>query len=219
MADYFGQKSWISNSFLKSVVDSRIPHNIDRIFEFGSLVHAAIFEPYLANTNDVDYELALQMKDTFYRDKLCGNLMKYKGIRPEHEFYKYKEGLKRRCKADTWIKDLDLIVEFKGLSVTNEKGFISSLDQFDYDMGAAFYLDTTAAKRELIVAVSKKKPDKLFRFMVEKGDATYQKGRQKYLKAIIKGLEDGQIHDTHIYDYDLLNESLKSVNNARNTIR
>lgn len=180
------------------------PPNIERIFEFGSLTHACIFEPHLANKNDPDYDIAQRMRDTFYSDWLCASIMKYKGIKCEHEFYRKVDGLKRRCKADTSVKDINLLVEFKGLSITSEKQFRESITHFDYDMGAAFYIDTTGLDRELIVGVSKKKTDQIFRFMIEKGDMYYIKGREKYIKAITKGLLCGMITDEHISDPEKL---------------
>jgi hypothetical protein len=206
---YFEQHNHISNSFLKLVKGSMLIENPDRIFEFGRLVHAAIFEPHLADKNDIDYDLACTMRDTFVKDKLCGNLMKHNGILVEHEFYRKRDGLRRRCKADAWIRSVKLIIEFKGLTVTNEPAFREAIKMFDYDMGAAFYIDTTGAESELIVAVSKKKPDRIFRYMVSRGDDIYLQGRKKYIDAIRKGVMDGLITDEHIYDFDLLNELLE----------
>lgn len=204
MSNYFSYKSWVSNSFLKTIAGAEYPANIDRIFEFGSLAHACIFEPHLANKNDVDYELALKMRDTFHKDWLCSSIMKYPDIKCEHEFYRRVDGLQRRCKADATIKSMGLIVEFKGLSVTSEKQFQESIGHFDYDMGAAWYIDTTGMNRELIVGVSKKKPEKIFRFMVEKGDEVYTRGREKYIQAITKGLLTGQISNESISDPEKL---------------
>lgn len=202
--DYFKESGWISNSYLKQIMGCVFPPNIDRIFEFGHLAHACIFEPAKANTVDPDFSLACRMRDTFFKDQLCAGLMKYPNIMTEHEFYRSVDGLRRRCKADTSISDFRLIIEFKGLAISNEKSFLEAIDHFDYDMGAAFYIDTTRYDRELIVAVSKKKPDNLYRFMIEKGDRVYQRGRAKYIEAISKGLLCGMIEPRHITDGELL---------------
>ncbi|MGE9312841.1 hypothetical protein ACLOAU_14430 [Niabella sp. CJ426] len=189
---------------------SEFPPNIDRIFEFGRLVHETILEPEKANKDDQDYGLALRMRDTFYSDWLCQSIMSYPNIKIEHEFYRKVSGLKRRCKADGVVKDCGLILEFKGLSVTNEKSFRDSITHFDYDMGAAYYIDTTGIDRELIVGVSKKKTDKLFRFMIEKGDQYYQSGRKKYIQAICDGLLKGSIAD-QITDPEQLQELINEI--------
>ncbi len=203
MEKYFLQKEFVSNSFLKSISGKPMPKNIERIFEFGNLVHALIFEPAKADVNDPDYDLAEMMKKTFYTDWLCKNIMQYKSIKHEHEFYRTVGGIKRRCKADAWIREVGLIVEFKGLAVTNEKAFRQSLDTFDYDMGAAWYIDTIGANRELIIAVSKKNPKLLYRYMVQKGDDVYMRGREKYIAALKAGYENGTITKKHIYNKEI----------------
>jgi len=209
MSGYFEQAGWISNSFLKKIKGSTLPVNIERIFEFGSLVHACIFEPHLANDNNPDYDLACWMKRTFMNDRLCKQIMSYRDIKHEHEFYKRVSGLKRRCKADAWVYDFRLILEFKGLSITNERAFRDSITHFDYDMGAAWYIDTTGAERELIAGVSKMKPDKIFKYMVYRGDEVYMRGVEKYKDAIRTGLDTGEITDDHIYNYNQLADFLQ----------
>ncbi|WP_346236713.1 PD-(D/E)XK nuclease-like domain-containing protein [Niabella insulamsoli] len=208
--DYYSRYDWVSNSFLKTIMGSEFPPNIDRIFEFGRLVHETILEPEKANKSDKDYQLALKMRDTFYADRLCNSIMSYSNIKVEHEFYRKVSGLKRRCKADGVIKDCSLILEFKGLSSTNEKAFRESITHFDYDMGAAFYIDTTGIDRELIVGVSKKNPEKLFRFMIERGDTFYISGRKKYIKAICDGLLKSSITD-QISDPEQLQELINEI--------
>lgn len=156
------------------------PENLDRIFEFGTLVHAILFEPRKANWNDPDIELAKQMAWTFMHDPMCMRIMGIMDVRREHEFYRYNVfGYDGKCKADAESRLLDTIVEFKALSVTSQRQFEDAIDRFDYDQGATWYIHTGQRKRVLIVAGSKKQPKELFKKLVVAGDPIYNRGLEK----------------------------------------
>ena len=192
--NYYEQHDWLSNSMLKSIKGSGFAlQNLEEIFRFGDLFHRSVLEPHLVCESELDYELAQGMKNTVYADPVCARLLRNPQMRIEHEFYKKVDGTKRRCKADGWLREMGLIFELKGLGVENEKQFRNSIDFFDYDMGASWYLDITGGTQELIVGVSKKKPGRLWKYLIQKGDEDYRRGREKYLSILDEFKEDERI--------------------------
>lgn len=207
--EYFKIKEFISNSELKRLFKMagggfQEPENLDRIFEFGTLVHALLFEPLKANHNDPDIVLARMMAHTFRHDPMCQRIMSVSDLRCEHEFYRYDVfGFQAKCKVDFGSKLLNTAGEFKRLSCVNDRQFEEAIDRFDYDQGAAWYIHTTQRKRCLIAAVSKKEPTRIFKKLVEIGDPIYKRGIEKIdrsKRAIDTILGDITIADLDIFD-------------------
>jgi len=205
-AAYFAS-DYISNSDLKRVKkywdpSFKEPENLEEIFDLGTLIHACLLEPAIAKvilqrrlaaavTSEErdkildDYNLAQQMAATMKRDKLCGPLMTYHDFSAEHEFYRQSvHGVKARCKVDGRSKSLAFVLEYKGLSVSSEKAFDDAIINFDYDQGAAWYLDVTRYRRCLIAAVSKKDPRKIFKRLVDRDHPIYRTGEEKVLHSL-----------------------------------
>lgn len=82
-------------------------------------------------------------------------------------------------------KALGLVFELKGLAIDSDRAFEEAIDRFDYDQGLAWYLDVSGYKRALIVAVSKKKTDRLFKRIVDRDHVYYKRGLSKVKKSII----------------------------------
>lgn len=180
---------FVANSDLKSLkasIDgSELPENLDRIFEFGTLCHEIILEPEKADWTDPDIKLALKMKETFMDDSFCRSFVEHHNFKAEHEFYRNDLlGVSAKCRMDGRISSKKWILEFKSLAVTSQKAFEEAIYHFDYDMGAAFYMDVSRYDRLLIAGVSKKKPDMLFKLVLDRNDPIYLSGLEKYTKWI-----------------------------------
>ena len=180
---------FVANSDLKSLkasIDgSELPENLDRIFEFGTLCHEIILEPEKADWTDPDIKLALKMKETFMDDSFCRSFVEHHNFKAEHEFYRNDLlGVSAKCRMDGRISSKRWILEFKSLAVTSQKAFEEAIYHFDYDMGAAFYMDVSRYDRLLIAGVSKKKPDMLFKLVLDRNDPIYLSGLEKYSKWI-----------------------------------
>lgn len=170
--------------------------NLEVIFDQGTLNHQALTEPHKAHNwlkhttthptkAKQDFDLAMAMAKTVLKDELCRRVILSVDFRREWEFYRQNvHGIRARCKADGDSKILKTVFEYKGLAVTTEKAFDEAIDNFDYDQGVAWYLDTTHYDRVLIAAVSKKKPDMLFKRIVDRNHQIYLRGEQKVLKAV-----------------------------------
>lgn len=194
MSAYF-QHHYISNSDLKQLrkmVDPKFqdPADLEEIFAFGTLVHALILEPHKADMNHKDYGIAMDMARTFIADPLCSKLLHVHDLRREHEFYRSNVfGVNARCKCDAESKALDLVFEFKGLSVTSDREFEIAIDRFDYDQAITWYINTSRRSNYFMVAGSKKAPKKLFKRYVHNRHLYYGRGMVKVNESIQLFLE------------------------------
>lgn len=188
--NYFDHE-YASNSDLKKLVkmmESDSPEdqqNLEEIFDLGTLIHAILLEPHLANHSHKDYELAKEMAKTFMKDKLCHQLMFLSDFKREWEFYRQNvHGIKARCKMDGKSASMSAILEYKGLACRSQKEFEEAIYRFNYDQGAAWYLDVTQYKYCLIVAVSKKDPRRIFKQLIDRDHLIYKTGEVKVVKAV-----------------------------------
>jgi hypothetical protein len=194
MSAYFNHH-YISNSDLKrlrKMIDPKFqdPADLEEIFAFGTLVHALIFEPHKADREHKDYGLAMDMAKAFMNHQLCRQILHVHDLRREHEFYRSDVfGVPARCKADAESRELDMIFEYKGLGVTNEKAFEDAISRFDYDQAVPWYMDVGRRKRYLLVSGSKKAPKRLFIRLVDRNHQYYHQGLEKVYKAIKLFLE------------------------------
>jgi hypothetical protein len=181
---------YVSNSDLKRLrhlTDPKFqdPADLEEIFAFGKLVEDLILQPHKANYNHRDIGKAQEMERTFRDDPICRQLLHIHDLRRQHEFYRLdRYHVKARCKMDADSKLMGLVFELKGLSVTSDSAFEDSIDHFHYDQGLAWYLDVSGYRRALLVAVSKKKTDKLFKRIVDRDHVYYKRGVVKVKKAI-----------------------------------
>lgn len=223
MRSYFEVDEYISASKLKGFIDlgykNAINANVQKSFDFGTLTHTCIFEPNTIGAVEKqqdNYELACRMRDTFMKDALCKELMQMPG-KSEFEFYRMMHGIYSKCKTDRWVIDPKIIIEFKTLTVGSQNAFEKAIDMFGYDLAAAWYIDITGAESELIVAVSKKNPTKLFKYLVTRSDKIYKSGKDRYIRAIKMGLKLGEIREKHIYNHDKLQSWLISNTPKQNS--
>ncbi len=208
---YFDVNDHISASFLKSIIGKKSYGDKEKAFRIGTLAHAVLFEPDKITEQEKgtpEYYSVCQYGETFMNDPLCINIFKHPEILFEHEHYHKRNGFKVKSKSDGEIKSKSLILEYKTLSVKDETDFLTSVEHFDYDLSAAWYILVTGLDNVLIAAVSKSVKNKLFKLIIQKGDKWHQRGEMKYLAAIRKGLEGGKINERFIYDEHLINHFL-----------
>lgn len=161
------------------------PENLEEIFDLGTLIHACLLEPHKADKTHKEYELAVTMSKTVMKDDLCRRIIMMPDFRSEHEFYRYNvHGTKGRCKMDGSSKKLSAVLEYKGLGVTTDNAFEEAIYNFDYDQGAAWYLDTSKYKHCLIAAVSKKDPRRIFKRIIDREHKIYRSGLYKINRII-----------------------------------
>lgn len=192
--NYFDHE-YISSSDLKSFLKKlgggfEEPANLQAIYDLGTLIHSTILEPYKIDPemSVEDRELALKMSKTFFKDPLCRMFVMREDFLREDEHYGTVTvgGMtyKSRCKADGRSAGISSILELKGLNVTTEKAFLEAIDTFNYDMTACHYMLTTGDNMQLIVGISKKKPELLFKKIIKRHDENYLIGEQKLIDTL-----------------------------------
>lgn len=167
------------------------PLNLPAIFEFGSMSHATIFEPHLANDFEVtpeEHHLALLMKRTFFSDELNRMIVGRPDFQRESVFSRVIEvgGMQYhgRCKCDGISKGISTILEFKGLSVTTQKAFEEAIDRLLYDLAAVHYLLVADCDKMLLVGISKIKPSLMFKKIIKRHDELYLQGEEKLVQVL-----------------------------------
>lgn len=193
---YFEHPS-ISNSDLKrfkmslnggiQVEESRL----QEIFELGTMIHTTILEPNKLTQEDkekVGYPLAQRMHKTFFAEPLCRMFINSSDFYREKEFYRQIEvgGMQynARCKCDGYRTGMKAYLEIKGLAVSTEKSFMEAIDRLDYDQAAVHYMLTSQTNMCLMVGISKKNPDLLFKKVIKMHDETYAIGEEKLITTL-----------------------------------
>lgn len=195
----------VSNSDLKALKtmlyglpDRR--DDLEDIFNFGSLVDAMLTEPWRVGhytftlsgedgriiqfTEDV-FMLAKKLVKELKADRVVSMLLdsmvgQYIFVRTitfcfDEEYQK----IKGRCKFDGINRKFKIGVDYKTTSCPTLAAFIEAIHFFDYDQQAAWYMDLAGTNQHWIIGISKK-TQKVFKYAIERGDATYLRGVAKY---------------------------------------
>ena len=198
------ERSEVSNSDLTELKNLLHPHiqygDKQAAFRFGSLVDAIITEPervnYFQHTVDnvqyteEEFEHAKEMlrslrhearTDTFLKkvleisDTQCCMVNKQQAF----EYGGFAFTLDTRCKWDWFICKFGFGGDLKTTFASTQKEFDEAVDFFDWDRGRAWYMDIAHSDRDFIYAISKKNCC-VFKKFINRDDATYQRGREKY---------------------------------------
>lgn len=200
--DTYYQRSEVSNSDLTALKELLHPRlqfgNREEAFRFGSLVDAIITEPervnyYRFTVDDTQYTedefrhaqemfkslRAEARKDSFLdyvlRNAETQKFMVNKG--QEFEYCGFPFRLDTRCKWDWWLRIFG--GDLKTTAATSQKEFEEMIDFFDWDRSRAWYMDIAHSDHDFIYAISKKN-SKVFKKQINRGDAIYEAGREKY---------------------------------------
>lgn len=198
------ERSEVSNSDLTELKNLLHPHiqygDKQVAFRFGSLVDAIITEPervnYFQHTVDnvqyteEEFEHAKEMlrslrhearTDTFLKkvleisDTQCCMVNKQQGF----EYGGFAFTLDTRCKWDWFLCKFGFGGDLKTTFASTQKEFDEAVDFFDWDRSRAWYMDIAHSDRDFIYAISKKNCC-VFKKFINRDDATYQRGREKY---------------------------------------
>lgn len=198
------ERSEVSNSDLTELKNLLHPHiqygDKQAAFRFGSLVDAIITEPervnYFQHTVDnvqyteEEFEHAKEMlrslrlearTDTFLKkvleisDTQCCMVNKQQAF----EYGGFAFTLDTRCKWDWFLCKFGFGGDLKTTFASTQKEFDEAVDFFDWDRSRAWYMDIAHSDRDFIYAISKKNCC-VFKKFINRDDATYQRGREKY---------------------------------------
>jgi len=195
MSQYFSHPH-LSNSDLKKLKQQlgmlrEPPENLQAIFDFGTRFHQGILEPHLLTDEDKaskDYPMIQRMAKTFWTYEICRNFIMAKDFKREHEFYDILEvdgmRMKAKCKADGYRSKMKFFLELKSTACESQKAFEQAMLDLDYDQACAHYMLTSKCDVALIVGISKRKPERLFKRIVKKYDDWYLMGEQKLIDTL-----------------------------------
>lgn len=193
--DYY-DLPFVSNSDLgalrNSIHENEEIANLDYHYAFGSLVDAMLTEPqHVIDAARLDYAftpehfaMADKMVEYCLKDPLIPLMLKqsigqYVFIRTmEFDDNGFLFKMKCRCKLDLLAKQYKMGLDFKTLSVETYNAFKTSINYFDYDRQAVFYMNLCRLDRFWIIGISKKNAA-IFKLAITRGDDIYKSGLGK----------------------------------------
>jgi hypothetical protein len=201
--EYYNRRE-VSNSDLTELKNLLHPRqqfgDKEAAFRFGSLVDAIITEPdrvnvYRYTVDDVQYTAdefglaremykSLQMearKDEFLAKVLeLSDTQRFMVNRAQQFKYgSFPFTLDTRCKWDWYLSACNFGGDLKTTFATSQKQFDEAVDFFDWDRSRAWYMDIANSNLDFIYAISKKNC-LVFKKHINRGDAIYIRGREKY---------------------------------------
>lgn len=208
--DTYFNRNEVSNSDLTELKNLLYPRTMygdkEKAFKFGTLIDAIITEPdrvdfYKLTVDDVEYlkedfDLAIEMrksllmearKDTFLANVLKHSSTQSMSIRQNQvfDYCGFEFMLDTRCKWDWLLEVANFGGDLKSSAASSQKEFEDAMDFFDWDRSRAWYMDIIGSDRDFIYAISKKNC-KVFKYFIQRGDATYERGKEKYLDLAFK---------------------------------
>lgn len=208
--DTYYRRNEVSNSDLTELKNLLYPRtqygDKEKAFKFGSLIDAMITEPhrvdfYKLTVDDVlylkeDFDLAIEMRKSLItesrKDTFLANVLKHAStqtvsIRKNQPFdyCGFEFTLDTRCKWDWHLQMANFGGDLKSTFAESQKQFEEAIDFFDWDRSRAWYMDIIDSDRDFIYAISKKNC-RVFKYFIQRGDATYERGKEKYLDLAFK---------------------------------
>ena len=202
--DEYYNRPEVSNSDLtelKQLLHPRMQFgDKEAAFRFGSLVDAIITEPSRVNYYQLTVDDVQYTEDEFYHAKQMHQallteakhdpfLAKVLELSDTQRFMVNKQQrfeygsfpfcLDTRCKWDWWLAKYGFGGDLKTCAASTQKEFDDAIDFFDWDRSRAWYMDIAHSDRDFIYAISKKN-GLVFKKYIERGDANYNRGREKY---------------------------------------
>lgn len=208
--DPYYSRNEVSNSDLTELKNLLYPRtqygDKEKAFKFGSLIDAMITEPhrvdfYQLTVGDVqymeeDFKLADEMRKSLLaesrKDKFLENVLKFSDTQKVSirrgqvfDYCGFEFTLDTRCKWDWYLNVMRFGGDLKSTAAASKKEFEDAVDFFDWDRSRAWYMDVVGSDRDFIYAISKKNC-KVFKYFIQRGDATYERGKEKYLDLAFK---------------------------------
>ncbi|WP_300878321.1 hypothetical protein [uncultured Bacteroides sp.] len=201
--EYYNRRE-VSNSDLtelKNLLHPRAQYgDKEAAFRFGTLVDAIITEParvnyYRRTVDDVSYtadefllaqEMHKSLRMEARRDSLLSRVLELSDTQrfmvnktQPFEYGGFRFTLDTRCKWDWFLTAANFGGDLKTTFATSQKQFDEAVDFFDWDRSRAWYMDIARSDRDFIYAISKKNC-LVFKKHITRGDAIYNRGREKY---------------------------------------
>ncbi len=209
MDTYYSRKE-VSNSDLTELKNLLYPQTMygdkEKAFKFGTLCDAIITEPDRVDFFEMkvdgiqylqeDFELAMEMRKSLLiesrKDKFLENVLKLSDTQKvsikrdqAFDYCGFTYNIDVRCKWDWFLSAMNFGGDLKTTAASTQKEFDQAIDFFDWDRSRAWYMDIVGSDRDFIYAISKKNC-KVFKYFIQRGDATYERGKEKYNELAFK---------------------------------
>jgi hypothetical protein len=199
--------------------------NLQNIYNFGNLVDAMVTERNKLDfkTNSLieessgeiipfhafDWRRAEAMAESAVNDPvlkliLNGATFQHVVLRQafKYEFAGNVIQMPTRCKFDILNKHVKQAADIKTTACETQRAFTESIQHFKYFRQGAIYMDLAEIDRMWYFGIGKKRAKNgkypIFKFAIERGDATYNQGRFQYGKL-------GYLYKHIVYDLNIDN--------------
>ncbi len=197
-------RSEVSNSDLSALKELLYPKPIfgdkNKAYAFGSLLDYMITEPHKVdyyaltcegqsyNYMQADFDLAKEMKKSFYKDAFCKMIAEnadFQSVSISHEFpivhneFEFKLSAGVRCKWDLLVRKWNMGGDIKSTMAKTQKEFEQACDFFDYFRSRAWYMDIEGTEKDMLIGISKVN-QKVFKIPITRGDKLYNYGKSQY---------------------------------------
>lgn len=208
--DGYYSRPEVSNSDLTALKELLHPRPVfgdrEAAFRFGSIVDAMITEPsrvdFLLMTLDgapvdkVEFlharEMHRALRAESRRDPFLAKVLELSDsqrymVRKGQQFDNggFRFSLDTRCKWDWWLDAAHFGGDLKTCAASSQKEFEEAVDFFDWDRSRAWYMDIAGSHKDFIYAISKRNC-RIFKLFINRGDAVYSRGREKYEELAFK---------------------------------
>lgn len=198
------ERSEVSNSDLTELKNLLHPRpqfgDKEAAFRFGSLVDAIITEPdrvnyYQYTVDDVQYtedefrhaqEMYRSLRREARNDAFLAKVLEIADTQrcmvnkqQQFEYGGFVFTLDTRCRWDWFLDPFGFGGDLKTTFASTQKEFDEAVDFFDWDRSRAWYMDIAHSDRDFIYGISKKNCC-VFKKFINRDDAIYKRGREKY---------------------------------------
>lgn len=203
MDPYYLRKE-VSNSDLSSLKELLYPKPVFgdkyRAYAFGSLLDYMITEPHKVdyyaltcegqswNYMQEDFDLAKEMKKSYYKDPFCKMISEnadFQSISVSHDFpivhneFEFQLSAGVRCKWDLLVRKWKMGGDIKSTMAKTQKEFEQACDFFDYFRSRAWYMDIEGTNDDMLIGISKVN-QQVFKIPIKRGDKLYNYGKSQY---------------------------------------
>ena len=188
---YFNHVKGLSNSKMTKVQDW-LDGKMDRVmpeaaFRFGSMVDAMLTQPDELDLTATDQEL---LKTSKVRDAIVAHPLGK--ILLDHsepqviltnqvkiEYEGIEQMIEAKCMLDGLIAKMKIGKDDKTTAAKTQSQFLSSIDRFNYDRQAYWYMEIADLERFVFIGASKEYIGRVFIHIVRKGDPMWLRGKEK----------------------------------------
>ena len=188
---YFNHVVGLSNSGLGKVQD-KMEGNFDKpvpygAFRFGSMVDAILTQPDELVTDLTDDELrqGLRLSEAVKTNPLAKVLLDHAEpqVIVSRTLTINLEGIEKevlaKCMLDLALLKMGIGADIKTTAARTHAQFLASVERFNYDRQAYWYMETPELNKFVFIGISKTKVGEVFIHIVKRDDPMFLSGKEK----------------------------------------